>query len=821
MTANFPGATNANPGPYVDVVTESRGVAVPGGLRVTAIIGEGERVEVLVRSAVGGGNDGLNSSYSSASGSDGRHFALSNVPVFTNRTTLYKNGVPLTGLEQSNFVTLGPSTFSDSYDYRIDINTGYIELQTAHLVDQGGEYYSASSANVGDGTINGLTLIDVNAPSEVWTVRCSSVRRDGLGNPIDGYGRFIAKGSVSGILLDGYGNQVVWQSNGTVNDNSVLQFSISEGVTTFREGDTFTIEVKSGALIAGDSLTARYIAETDINTPEFFDDIDKLAVKHGAASLENRLSLGAQIAFANTPPGVYALQAAAAIPRRVSYTLEASASGNSAQDDLTFALPLGVTPDVDTNINFFVTDPITGIETQIIPNKVDFYNPTLTSAPTLFIFGVGYIYSYTVVMEDAVVKEGDDGVIAPLTGTTASLSSDTVEFNLDDLSGTRTVQILSPAANAGTYAITAVSNGNLIITDAGGFSSESSVEFRILDSSDSSALILFTDDLALTLGQSLRATVVDYRDADFFDVGWQSALDALEVIECDIVVPLPSQTISSIMQAARVHCEVMSNIKNKKERVLFTGAIAGLEPDNVIGNTLAAVEDIGVLEGIQGDSVAEILSGNIEDLTNYSVPDAFGNTFRVAYFYPDEIVVQIGADRTTVDGFFIAAAAAGWCSANPNITIPLTNKVLAGFTILNTKLYRPRVLENLTAAGIAVLQPVIGGGIVIWGKTTTQSGYAEEEEISIIFIRDRIAKSLRAAFKTFAGSAESKTFQGSLIARANSAMQSFISQSLITNYKDLKVVRDSVEPRQWNITVAVQPTYSVNWIYIKVGVGVL
>ena len=67
----------------------------------------------------------------------------------------------------------------------------------------------------------------------------------------------------------------------------------------------------------------------------------------------------------------------------------------------------------------------------------------------------------------------------------------------------------------------------------------------------------------------------------------------------------------------------------------------------------------------------------------------------------------------------------------------------------------------------------------------------------------------------------SETTQGSLMARAQGLMQAFISQGLITNFADLQVARDSVEPRQWNIRVAVQPVYPVNWIYIRVNVGLL
>ena len=84
-----------------------------------------------------------------------------------------------------------------------------------------------------------------------------------------------------------------------------------------------------------------------------------------------------------------------------------------------------------------------------------------------------------------------------------------------------------------------------------------------------------------------------------------------------------------------------------------------------------------------------------------------------------------------LDGFFIAAAAAGYLSGVPALQIPLTRKTLSGFTILRDKLLRPIVLEGLLAAGVSVVQPVAGGGKVVWGRTTTQSGFPEEEEISI------------------------------------------------------------------------------------------
>jgi hypothetical protein len=813
---NFPGDTNALPDPYVQVETISSGVSIPTGVRLAALMGEGSRRETLVASAVGNGNDGLNSSFSSTTGQDGRHFALSYAPIISNRTTLYKNGIPLVGTEGE----IDGTAFSSDYDYEIDISTGHIELQAAALVDQGGSYYSAYALNTGDGTILSLSLVDVNAPTETWTIRCVSVRRDGYGDPIDGYARFIATGSISGTLLDGYGQNVVWQSNSTVISNTVLSFGIQEGSTPFVEGDRFTVQVKGGTLISGDSLVANYIADADINDPEFFTDLDSLTVKHGNVSLTNKLSLGAQLAFANGPPGVWACQCAPSVPRRVSYSLVESATGGSDLEDLEFALPLNVTPNIDTNINFFITNAVSGIETQIIPNKVAFYNASITADPASFT--TEYTYSYTVILTDAVIKGNNDGVLTPTTGLEATLDSTAVNFNLDDLSATRRIRIFNAtnAVNNGTFDIVSINEGVVTITGAT-FVAETAINFQIIDSADQSSQILFTEDLALGLGEDLRVTVVDTKDADFFDAGWINAYEALELIDVDIVVPLPSQTISVIFQNGASHVRSMSNIKNKKERVLFIGAISGLTPANVMGTEEASVEDVGVLEGIQGDDVTEILAGNIEDMANYGVQNSFANTYRVCYFYPDQIIVQIGADNTAIDGFYIAAAAAGYLSGVPNIAIPLTKKTLSGFSISRTKKYRPIVLEQLTASGITVLQPVTGGGKVIRGQTTTNSGFVEERELSVVFIRDRIAKNLRTAFEGFVGEAESPVFKAALTARAKAVLSSFIGSGLITAFKDLLVMQDSVDPTQWNITVKVQPVYPVNFIFIRVGIGLL
>lgn len=917
--ANIPGLTTAIPGTYSEVTTNTRGISVPGGLRVAAIIGEGSTDETVVSTAVGGGKDGLNSNYTSATGADGRHFLLQNAPLVKKRTSIFKNGVKLVGLES----TIDSNPFSTQYQYRLDSTTGKLELQRAYIVDQGGTEYKPLSTNVGLGSVNGLTLEDLNALKETWTIRCVSVQRDNSNNPIQETAKFIAIGSVSGPKLDANGNPVLWTADGTTASNGVLEFAIQEtqiggsSTSPFREGDGFTVKIESGVLNANDSLTANYIPESFLNDPETLQGLGQVVDKHGTPSTTNTLSLGAQLLFANGASSVVAVQAAPSTPRRVSYQLTDAINSLSPNDEeFIFALPLGVTPDPDSNIHFFVTNNTTGVETQLLPNKYEFNtlgtggNPSVTSfindnnpAPS------GYSFFYSVIQRDAAVSTGFDGYLArdpafnnkgifsasetfnstavgkilritdatnvanngdfditavtdgalyleldsfadfvseasvtfelreQITGTvlasdtdgtltsipstaTATFNSTGVDFStFTDLLGKK-IYISGSDDNNGLYDITAYDSFTNTLTIRKTLVSESNLRYQLIDQTETSSYVVVNRNVVPN-GNALRVTVIDTDDAAFYDSGWITALASLEKVECDIVVPLPLQMPSVIFQNALTHCKVMSNIRNKKERVLFTGAIAGLTPDNLTGVEDAAVEDIGILEGIQGDSVTEVLNGNIEDLANYSVSNAFGNTYRCVYFAPDQIVVSLNGSNTLIDGFYLGAAAAGFTVADLRLENPLTNKTLSGFSILRDKVYTITQLEQLAQSGVTTLQPVSGGGNVIYGRTTTQSGFPEEEEISIIFIRDRLAKILRAGFKSFIGTPETRDTLTLMTTRAVQILNSFASQNLITDYTDLSVSKDSVDPRQYNVSVRVQPTYPVNYVLIRVSVGTL
>jgi len=834
---------------FTRVRTRERVNAISGGSRVLAIVGEGETEETLVISATGGGADGWNSDYSGTANPDGRHFQISKIGLVNSRSTIFKNGVPLATLEEQ----ITSKAFDNRYDARVDPLTGRVELQRAHVVDFGTDvngitlYYSVNSSNVGTGVpvITQSSLVDTNAPAETWTARVVGVIKNSGGDIISGEASISVTGTESGQLLDVNGNPYVWKSGWVAVSNGVLNLAFTESGTPFNVGDRFTMQVDSGVLSVNDSLSARYIASEDLNNPETFSSPQDAFAIYGDPSVTNTLSLGMQMAFENGAPVVTAVMAKPPVPRKTTeYPILADnpltdavegATGGSDLKDTVFPLAVGALPDIDSNVNVFVVSS-DGTEEQLLLNKDDFYDTAFTTTALAYAnFVQGPLSeSYTVFTSPQVEQDGDDGYVEILSGTEIYFSDPLVQFSADRLETGegdvgKQIEILSPAEVIGTYTITSVGDGygNLNVATATGTPPGATgtiidgyVAWQIVDPNDTGhAYFAITDDVAansLTAGKGLRVSYVDTDDADHFDTNWGEAIQALELVDVQMVVPLPMQTISSIQQVFKRHVEVESNILNQHERILITGAIPGLVPDNLTGLTSAAVEDIGILEGIQGDDPEEVLAGNIEDITNYSIPDGFGDSFRVVYMYPDEIVRNIAGQNTILPGYFLAAALGGYLGGQLNIALPATFKTLAGFNILNDKRLRKRTKNQLAGAGVLVVEPIAGGGKMLWGKTTVQSGAPEEEEISIVAIRDQVARTIRASLRPFIGRINSPTIVAELNAGIGKLLRSLVGQGLLAGFGSITVQRNPIEPRQVDIGVTIHPVGVLDWAFVDV-----
>ncbi len=696
---------------------------------------------------------------------------------------------------------------------------------------------------------------------------------------------------LTGTLSINDDTDLEWQ---TLQSNGLINFAVMEGLQAFDVGDRFDFAVSSRRLHQNDSLVARYAAEADINTPEYFSEVLDVYAKHGRPSTENTVSLGAQLAFSNGAPGVFVVGAAPGLARRTSAVLLPVTDGVTAGsgyngdtedpdlDSLKFALPLGALPDVDTDLHLFVShrDAATGSvrETQIFPNKIAFYDAANEGLSNEQAFVDNNSYSYTLVLDHTILSFGEAGstdrnklfnfaatdaqftandksnalgvgnVIrltggAKADGTLFTSFDDATILDSDDIASgivaadgsiaLRISNVLSSTTVVfSTAPVDLSTSAPFADIDGGTFSgflqNLQSVDWQLIDASQnvvlSASLLLATDVVTngtIQQGDGVRISFIDTKDANFFDPSWLFAYESLETVDCQMVCPLPTMTISSIFRQGVTHCESQSYIQNKHERMLLIGAITGVTPAALLGTTPVAVENIGILEGLQGESVEDVLTGNIEDLADYGIVNNYGNTSRVEYFFPDQIVVNVAGELTALNGFYLAAAAGGWYANNQNIAEPLTNKSLSGFTILAARQYKPSILNQLAGIGVTVLQPVTGGGRVLWGKTTSASGFPEDEEASIRFTRDRVQRVLRDGMRGLIGTVETTATPAVMITRAVSILNALVSQGLITSFANVTVARDRVEPRQWNVFAAYSPAYPLDFIFIDLEVGVL
>lgn len=146
------------------------------------------------------------------------------------------SGVVKVGIELMQYVAV------DAVNNNL-LLAGGIDPISGHLVLQpDGYYYTPSPSNIGQGTVDNLTLVggDVN---ETWSIRCIFVQRDNSGNPIPGTAKFEAIGSITGPPIDGYGNFFVWQVGGPIMSNGYLSFSLTETGPAFVPGDNFVAQV--------------------------------------------------------------------------------------------------------------------------------------------------------------------------------------------------------------------------------------------------------------------------------------------------------------------------------------------------------------------------------------------------------------------------------------------------------------------------------------------------------------------------------------------------------------------------------------------------
>ena len=146
-------------------------------------------------------------------------------------------GIVKAGVELINYLS------NDVINNNLVVAGGAAPQSARFKLQNNGLFYLPSPNNIGTGQINNLTLININAIAETWTIKCVFVQRDTFNNPIPTTAKFEAFGSITHETFDSHGESFVWNVLNNTISNGIISFSITESGTPFREGDSFTLQI--------------------------------------------------------------------------------------------------------------------------------------------------------------------------------------------------------------------------------------------------------------------------------------------------------------------------------------------------------------------------------------------------------------------------------------------------------------------------------------------------------------------------------------------------------------------------------------------------
>jgi len=257
---------------------------------------------------------------------------------------------------------------------------------------------------------------------------------------------------------------------------------------------------------------------------------------------------------------------------------------------------------------------------------------------------------------------------------------------------------------------------------------------------------------------------------------------------------------ASLISAIKGHVNQMSDILEKKERIAL-----------LAGKT-AMVADASTYIG----DVSTILTGLNSNLIAYLVPSIAKRTIMMAS--------TLAEQQVTMDGSYLAAAVSGVITGRPDEGEPITWKSVMGFDDISYPITTGDLLRNeknmLAAKGAFILEKK-GTAIIIRHALTTSVTTPVSQELKVTIIAHTLAKGIRTMLDmTIIGTRDRG---GATDANIRAIVSFYLDRKVaipsIQSYKNLSVNTNQFEARQKDVTFQIKPTFDVDWIYVKFGVG--
>lgn len=255
--------------------------------------------------------------------------------------------------------------------------------------------------------------------------------------------------------------------------------------------------------------------------------------------------------------------------------------------------------------------------------------------------------------------------------------------------------------------------------------------------------------------------------------------------------PSGASTYSFMLTQVRDHCLSASSVTEGRPRFAIMGAPV---------TTDAATDAVGIYtntcQGINSDLVTYISATSF--LTN-----------------------NYDFGTKSLDGSFIAAMVAG-VNANPNFDAaePMSGKQLVVNGVINDIFSKYQ--KNVMAGAGGCVVDNENGNVTIRDFVTTDSadvlGNTGEVPKITMVVRTTLQVSLKALYINTRNLGP-ETY-ARITSTCNQLLQGFVNQNILRNFNVVSVVTDPTDARQINVTLSVQPTLSIKWIYLTLNVNI-
>lgn len=274
---------------------------------------------------------------------------------------------------------------------------------------------------------------------------------------------------------------------------------------------------------------------------------------------------------------------------------------------------------------------------------------------------------------------------------------------------------------------------------------------------------------------------------------YRIALALLEAEELSIVVPLT--TDETVQSYTFSHCIKMSSMLHRRERF-----------------TIFSVDDTDFARKQDEISFYKDVANGYEKS---------GSGERIVLLAPPQVYIpQTDVNgvvtRVKVSSYYAAISIMGGLIARDPAE-PLTRKTVAGLSGLAGKFkYNEADKDYLAGNGVCVLEES-GNVILVRHGMTTDTTTPNKNEISVVQIKDFVAKSLRAGLENgFVGRKLTPETISGVAAATESILGRLKNNQIIFGFQGVSVKEDTFDPTQLNVSFQMKPIHPLNYIIITI-----